>query len=70
MKQRATTKRGPRQSSMTSRRKRSSLPGVSRKQTARVSAGRTGRPITGRRRRVGEAAGKTRSLRRTRAAKK
>lgn len=65
MKQRSITKRVPRQSSMTPRRRRSLLPAVSRKQTARVSAGGTSRPVTGRRRRVGEAAGKVRSSRRT-----
>lgn len=65
MKQRAVTKRGPRQSSMAPRRKRSSLPAVSRKKTARVSSGGSSRPVTGRRRRVGEAAGKKRSSRRT-----
>jgi hypothetical protein len=65
MKQRAITRRGSRQSSMTSRRRRSSLPAVSRKKTARVSAGRTSRPVTGRRRRTGEAAGKTSRSRRT-----
>jgi hypothetical protein len=61
MKQRAITKRGVRQSSMTARRRRNVLPAVSRKTANPVSADGTPKPAPARRRNVGEAAGKVRT---------